>query len=199
MQLHTFQICYLQHRNVNIVKCMRETSLIVCSVKTQKVQQRSRHTMLLWPDSMLKHWHQFMFCFYDKYYLEMDFVSGWHQIGMSALTYRMHWDRFLPTFADRMMNQLWLLFHQIGSFTHHRSSRWSSLYDTGFPWPGRLGWLHTHPSHIWRRYLLRDTWSVRWCYASWAKYLVCSSRIRSSYESPWNHLNHFVFLRFEHC
>lgn len=82
MQLHTFQICYLQHRNGNIVKYMRESSLIGCSVKTPKVQQRSQHTMLLWPDSMPKHWKEFVFCF--KCYLETDFVSGWHQINVCA-------------------------------------------------------------------------------------------------------------------
>lgn len=43
-------------------------------------------------------------------------------------------------------------------FTHHRSSRWSSLCDTASPWPGRLGWLHKHPSHTWHRYLFETRW-----------------------------------------
>lgn len=55
-----------------------------------------------------------------------------------------------------------LMFHWSESFTHHRSSRWSSLCGTASPWPGRLGWLRTHLSHMWRRYLVGD--KLGWCY-----------------------------------
>lgn len=42
-------------------------------------------------------------------------------------------------------------------YTYHRSSRWSSWYGRDSPWPDRPGWLHTHPSHIWYRYLREGT------------------------------------------
>lgn len=119
-----------------------------------RVPQRSQHMMLLWPHPILKHWRN---------------DNKVHSNSVSVLTegvcFRLTPDRnvyarggcdhvgFLPTFEDRTVNQFKLLFHYIGGFTYHTSSRWSSLYDTGFPWPGRLGWLRTRPSHIWRRYL----------------------------------------------
>lgn len=49
--------------------------------------------------------------------------------------------------------QFWPRFMYLDSFTHHRSSRWSSLCGTGSPWPDTLGWPRTLPFHIWHRYL----------------------------------------------
>ncbi len=87
----------------------------------------------------------------------MDFASGWQQIvtmGTAMLTCQTPWGGSSSTFAGRMMNQILLLIQSTEGFTYHRSSRWSSLCDTGSPWPDRPGWLRRRPSHIWHRYLL---------------------------------------------
>lgn len=91
----------------------------------------------------------------------------WIKTQWYSLWFSYHWFFFPPVLSFQFLHsksipanckstQSWC-FTEV-RFTHHRSSRWSSLCDTASPWPGRLGWLHKHPSHRWHRYLFETRW-----------------------------------------